>query len=194
MALISQDISEQNAVIDSAGQDVSDVFSSARAGNRSGRVRVSSRNEGGRAVRGTSGDDDLVGSWRNDTIFGFAGWDFIAGRGGHDLLDGGIGSDVIRGGAGRDSIWGGRGKDFLTGGPGADDFWFDTRHRFDVIYDFAARDALVIDTEASAFEDVDEYDVFIRHRASFDKVFVDGDLIAKVYGSDIVDYDDVFLV
>ena len=145
-------------------------------------------------MRGTSGDDELIGSGRNDTIFGLAGWDYISGRRGHDLLDGGKGEDVIRGGPGDDAIWGGRSKDLLTGGDGADEFWFNTRNRYDVIFDFEGRDALVIDTEDGSFEGVDEWDVFIRHRRDFDKVYVDGDFVAKVYGEDVVNYGDVLLV
>jgi Ca2+-binding RTX toxin-like protein len=144
-------------------------------------------------IGGTSGDDDLFGDSRDDEIFGFGGLDNIYGRRGADLLDGGSGSDLIRGGRGTDSIWGGRGKDFLDGGPGSDDFWFDTRHRYDVIEDFSENDTLVIDTDDPSFEDVEREDIDIDGGSRFDKVYIDDDLIAVVFG-DIVDRGDIVLI
>ena len=145
------------------------------------------------AIRGTSGDDELFGGAGDNTIFGLRGWDRIWGFEGDDLLDGGRGRDVIRGGFGRDAIWGGAGKDLLRGGDGGDDFWFNTRHSFDIIADFRGRDALIIDVEGRAFEGVDEDDVDIEHFARFDRIWVDDDLVAKVFGRE-VGFDDIFLI
>jgi anthrax edema toxin adenylate cyclase len=133
-------------------------------------------------VNGTPGDDNLFGSWRDDVILGRGGWDIIRGRDGDDILDGGAGNDWIFGQAGHDSIWGGRGLDRLAGGTGRDDFWFDTRHSYDIIRDFRANDAIVIDIADGAFEGVTRRDLEIRHRVDFDRIYVDGDLVAEVYG------------
>ncbi len=45
-------------------------------------------------VNGTSGNDRLVGDWRNNTLNGFAGNDILEGRGGNNTLNGGSGIDT----------------------------------------------------------------------------------------------------
>jgi Ca2+-binding RTX toxin-like protein len=60
---------------------------------------------------GTSGNDVLRGTRRNDVL---------SGLGGHDRLSGGDGNDVLRGGAGNDRLAGGRGRDILLGSPDND--------------------------------------------------------------------------
>ena len=144
-------------------------------------------------MRGTNGDDNLYGNDRSNTIFGLGGWDAIYGYGGADILDGGRGDDLIKGGKGSDSLWGGAGKDLLDGGKGADDFWFDTRDSHDVINDFGPGDAVVIDVTQGGFEDVDRGDLYIDHGSKFDKLYVDGDYVAKVYG-DYLRYSDIHLI
>ena len=69
-----------------------------------------------RTIRGTSGDDQLAGGAKAETLLGF---------GGDDLISGGGGADTIQGGAGADTIIGGTGADVLTGNGGADVFMFD---------------------------------------------------------------------
>ena len=96
----------------------------------------------------------------------------------------------MQGGKGRDSLWGGRGNDFLVGGNGDDDFWFDTRNGFDIVNDFRAGDELVIDVEDGGFEGVRRSDLFIDSGPKFDKLYVDGDYVAKVYG-DVLFYSDI---
>lgn len=149
--------------------------------------------ETARRQDGTGADEDLFGTRRDDVIFGRGGWDEVRGRDGDDILDGGSGSDVIRGGDGRDAIWGGRGKDLLYGGSGADDFFFDTDHAFDLIFDYRGNDDFVVDVSDGAFEGVRERDIDIERRESHDRIYVDGDLVARVYGTE-VGYDDIFLV
>jgi hypothetical protein len=90
------------------------------------------------AIRnGNSFDNDLFGTFGDDTINGF---------GGSDDLFGGAGRDRINGGSGDDDITGGRGFDTLTGGTGRDDFIFnrgDSGPSFsgaDIITDFNSRD------------------------------------------------------
>jgi Ca2+-binding RTX toxin-like protein len=144
-------------------------------------------------VRGTNGDDILRGNGRDNNIFGLRGWDDLYGYGGRDLLDGGRGEDLLIGGRGRDALWGGRGKDFLEGGRGNDDFWFNTRDSHDIVNDFRAGDALIIDVQDGGFEGVRRRDLFIDEGPKFDKLYVDGDYVAKVYG-DVLFYSDVILI
>jgi Ca2+-binding RTX toxin-like protein len=88
-------------------------------------------------IRGTSGNDVLVGTPGADTICGFGGNDRIDGRGGPDVLLGGDGNDTLTGGSGSDLVFGGRGndvlrgrdglRDVLDGGPGRDSIVRDRR-------------------------------------------------------------------
>jgi Ca2+-binding RTX toxin-like protein len=80
-------------------------------------------------IRGTNGDDRLIGGPGRNAIFGLEGADLLDGRGGNDCLQGGPGRDTIKGknGAdklqgqgGSDRIVGGKGKDRIRGGPGRD--------------------------------------------------------------------------
>ncbi|MGJ8545255.1 MAG: nidogen-like domain-containing protein [Sulfitobacter sp.] len=70
--------------------------------------------------RGTTADDNLVGTSGRDEFNGLAGDDTISGNGGRDLLRGGSGDDEITGGGGNDTIAGQTGDDTLTGGNGND--------------------------------------------------------------------------
>ncbi|MES1022475.1 hypothetical protein ABN584_06190 [Gloeocapsa sp. BRSZ] len=69
-------------------------------------------------IRGTSGNDTLVGTQFADTILGFAGGDLLLGRGSNDVLRGGRGKDTLRGGNGDDTLYGGLGDDVLEGNAG----------------------------------------------------------------------------
>lgn len=80
-------------------------------------------------IRGTDGDDVLLGTPGKDLIDAGAGNDIvysresdglILGGAGDDLLIGGDGRDVIHGGAGNDRIFGGEGEDVLLGEAGDD--------------------------------------------------------------------------
>lgn len=68
-------------------------------------------------IRGTSGDDVLVGTPRADVICAGAGDDHVSGLGGDDVLIGGDGDDVLLGGPGHDLLQGGWGDDVLDNGP-----------------------------------------------------------------------------
>lgn len=81
-------------------------------------------------IRGTSGNDFLIGTDGNDSINGLAGDDVILARDGDDDADGDAGNDNIVGGDGHDTLKGGAGDDLLvgedgddslSGGPGDDD-------------------------------------------------------------------------
>jgi Ca2+-binding RTX toxin-like protein len=62
-------------------------------------------------LRGTTGNDSLVGTDLNDFIYGGAGDDTIDGGAGNDKLAGEDGSDTFLGGAGADHMSGGAGVD-----------------------------------------------------------------------------------
>ncbi|PIG94250.1 FG-GAP repeat protein [Gloeocapsopsis sp. IPPAS B-1203] len=62
-------------------------------------------------IRGTLGNDKLVGTRFADTIYGLAGSDLLLGLAGNDTLYGGRGNDTLNGGAGIDSLIGGVGND-----------------------------------------------------------------------------------
>ncbi|MGE5416135.1 MAG: calcium-binding protein, partial [Acidobacteriota bacterium] len=72
-------------------------------------------------VKGTAGDDMLIGSNSNhvDKMYGYAGNDTISGLAGNDNLDGGVGNDTLDGGAGNDTLRGGLGDDKYIWGKGA---------------------------------------------------------------------------
>lgn len=93
-------------------------------------------------IKGTPGDDVIVGSMYVDRIFGFGGNDIICGLGGNDFINGGGGDDLLIGdgdgalppfapsngdnddtlvgGAGNDTLVGLAGDDSLNGGGGMD--------------------------------------------------------------------------
>lgn len=76
-----------------------------------------------KAVKGGSGNDELIGGFWNDKLFGGADNDLIGGQGGNDKLYGDEGLDTIWGGSGNDKIYGGDGNDHLFGEDGNDQIW-----------------------------------------------------------------------
>ena len=94
-------------------------------------------------LRGTRGDDVIVGLRGIDSIDAGGGDDFICAGGGDDYIQGGPGADKIKGQGGIEDIWGdsghdriwggggpaeglygGRGNDRLFGGPGTEDYLY----------------------------------------------------------------------
>ena len=71
-------------------------------------------------IRGTEGDDELVGTPGTDVFRARRGDDEIRGGGGSDLICGGPGDDRIGAGAGSDQVKGREGADHIAGGPGDD--------------------------------------------------------------------------
>ncbi|WP_165349712.1 calcium-binding protein [Methylibium sp. Pch-M] len=65
----------------------------------------------GPAIRGTDGNDVLVGTGAADQIIGAAGNDVLRGLDGNDVLQGDSGDDRLDGGAGADTMTGGTGND-----------------------------------------------------------------------------------
>jgi Ca2+-binding RTX toxin-like protein len=76
-------------------------------------------------IRGTDGNDRLLGTPRKDVICGLGGDDVIRGGSGRDRLYGGRGKDRIYGGSGRDLIRGRSGRDRVIGGRGKDRLYGD---------------------------------------------------------------------
>jgi Ca2+-binding RTX toxin-like protein len=69
---------------------------------------------------GPNGNDTICGGPGNDTIDGGRGFDNLNGEGGNDHLEGDTGSDNLDGGEGDDDLSGSKGADGLNGGGGDD--------------------------------------------------------------------------
>ena len=111
---------------------------------------------GGKALKGSSSDDVIVGTRAGDSIEGLSGNDAINGCGSADNLNGnngndGIaggttgdnihgnnGNDYLRGDAGDDGLYGGEGDDVFVGGPGRDSFYCGSGN--DKVIDFNANE------------------------------------------------------
>lgn len=71
-------------------------------------------------IFGTSGNDNLRGTNKNDLIILFEGNDRVLALGGDDCIIGGPGNDELRGELGNDIIFGNEGVDLLVGAAGKD--------------------------------------------------------------------------
>ncbi len=141
-----------------------------------------------------AGNDRINGSNGNDALAGFFGNDAINGLAGSDFLYGDVGNDTLKGGPGNDYLLGEDGRDLLFGSQGEDWFVMDSRDDFDIVKDFRPGDSVVIDTSrGSAFFRATYDDVRVSGNAKVSNVFVDGDLVAKVYGAE-VSLDDIILL
>ena len=89
---------------------------------------------------GTKDDDSIYGQAGNDTLEGGDGNDRINGQDGNDTLDGGAGDDNLSGGDGNDSMTGGVGNDTLDGGSGVDLMYGGDGN--DKLYGYAGNDTL----------------------------------------------------
>ncbi len=70
---------------------------------------------------GTEGNDLLLGSFWQDTLYGYGGDDVLVGAADNDNLFGGSGNNVLSGGSGVDTLTSLDGNDILAGGSGRDD-------------------------------------------------------------------------
>lgn len=84
------------------------------------KFRLGVRLNGGN-IEGQDGNDSLVGTGADDTIYGMEGDDTIRGGGGENYLRGFEGDDLIVGGGATDIIGGEEGDDIIRAG-GGDDF------------------------------------------------------------------------
>ena len=75
------------------------------------------------AQYGTDGDDSLLGSVANDTIYAGNGDDRIDGRDNEDRLYGNDGNDAISAGSGEDTVYGSDGDDVMAGVKGDDELY-----------------------------------------------------------------------
>jgi len=78
----------------------------------------------------------LRGTGGQDVIMGLASTDVLLGLGGNDKLYGGSGQDFLQGGKGRDDLWGGGARDVFKFKIG-DGFWNSNTGKWDdVVYDY----------------------------------------------------------
>lgn len=96
-------------------------------------VNYSSEDLENAVLQGTSGNDNITGNDKNNTIAGGLGDDTIWARGGNDVLDGGDGRDSLNGEAGDDVLRGGRDNDTLAGGVGSDTYYYNLGDGNDVM-------------------------------------------------------------
>ena len=54
-------------------------------------------------------------------------------------------------------------------------------------------DAVIIDVEDGGFEGVDRGDLLIERGSRFDRLYVDGDYVCKVFG-EFLNYDEILLL
>ena len=74
-------------------------------------------------MRGTNGNDNLVGTQGNDLIIGNGGDDKVEALKGNDCIYGGDGNDRLNGNHGDDTIYGGNGNDDIYGNEGNDSLY-----------------------------------------------------------------------
>lgn len=78
------------------------------------------------AVQGDAGDNALLGTVFDDTLYGNAGADDLSGGLGNDILFGGAGTDTLNGGDGDDQLFVDGAWDVVDGGTGTDRVRFET--------------------------------------------------------------------
>lgn len=71
-------------------------------------------------LKGLAGDDQMIGGEGRDRLVGGRGNDGLSGGAGADRLQGNDGRDTLAGNSGKDSLFGGKHKDLLSGGGGKD--------------------------------------------------------------------------
>ena len=140
---------------------------------------------------GTTGNDRLSGSRKNDNLSGGAGNDLLMGAKGDDILSGGDdndtlwgdgGADTLNGGDDDDLLGGGRGNDTLTGGTGADKFVFSLGDGEDIITDAASEDRVALHGTLAADDRILQSDLkaerigndLILHYSAQDKITFTG--------------------
>jgi Ca2+-binding RTX toxin-like protein len=136
------------------------------------------------SMRGTEGNDSLVGFNTNDVIDGLDGNDTINGRGGDDVLHGGAGNDALRGGDGNDVLDGGTGNDSLEDWSGSNTYLFGRGDGKDTL---AEMNWSVSSDSLKFKEGVSAADVIVRRAVSAWPIAggdYRDDLILKIAGAD----------
>ena len=95
---------------------------------------------GNDVVNAGDGNDRVWGREGNDILYGQQGNDYLDGGAGADILDGGVGNDDLRAGAGNDELYGGEGNDQLRGDDGND--YLDGGTGNDILFGDANNDTL----------------------------------------------------
>lgn len=117
---------------------------------------------------GSNGDDLLIGSLKNDSLYGFDGNDNLQGKKGNDTIHGGAGrdllygdngSDILRGNQNNDTIDGGAERDLLYGGNGSDILFGNIDN--DILFGGAGRDTLSGGAGNDILEGNDGEDIFV---------------------------------
>ncbi len=100
-------------------------------------------------VRGSVGNDTLIGNAKDNVLYGGSEPSDNAPDFGNDTLYGGNGNDHLYGFDGRDTLTGSFGQDRLTGGGGSDKFLFNFPNRgVDRVTDFSsALDTIQVDAD-----------------------------------------------
>ncbi len=101
-------------------------------------------------IKGTDGNDLLLGSPTDDEIEGLAGNDVIDGGGGNDILEGGDGLDVLIGGDGNDFLEGNKGNDIMIGNAGNDTLEWDDGDGSDLMIGGSGEDTIAVDGAVAA--------------------------------------------
>ena len=112
----------------------------------------------GGGLRGTAGDDELVGENGEDEVYGLGGEDTVQGGPCDDEIHGGPGSDQVVGDGGltEDVVDGMLGKDILYGGDGNDTLIPGKDGKRDEVYCGKGKDVVYMGSEADKFDYVDD--------------------------------------
>ena len=98
---------------------------------------------GNDTIEGNAGNDHICGGPGNDLITGADGNDRLRGQGGADTIDGGPGNELIVGGGGNDTLFGARGDDSIAGNAGDDHLESGANTKSALLYGQAGDDVLV---------------------------------------------------
>jgi Ca2+-binding RTX toxin-like protein len=96
-------------------------------------------------IKGTAGNDNLLGTAGDDTIEGQAGNDALNGLAGNDVVEGGDGEDTLMGESGNDFLEGNKGSDTMIGGAGQDTLEWDDGDGSDLMSGGDGADVIQVD-------------------------------------------------
>lgn len=213
------DIVEADTGNDSVDGDAGNDLIYGQAGND-----VLSGGAGSDGISGGDGADTLSGDNGNDLLYGDAGDDFVSGGAGADQIYGGSGDDRLSSYGtdnsaeasmtaidGTDELFGGAGNDLLifghgdhaTGGDGQDSFALDLRwadgNDLAQINDYLAQtDQIELHYtphfDVTNTEIPPEVTTVLSDDTSFTTIYLDGEAVARVLGSRLVDAGEILLV
>ncbi len=135
-------------------------------------------------AQSNAGNDNFVGTSRDDRLFSNAGNDTVQANGGNDLVAAGRGSDVLLGSEGNDQLFGNRGPDIIDGGNG-DDILFGGRG-FDTLTGGAGNDLLAGDRLRDVLTGGPGSDRFVLNPSLSDTVLANADVITDFSAGDVL--------